>query len=154
MCIRDRLQDQQTIATTRRDLESQIADLPWQLEALRVDQVDEAMVEQTQVDLKSARLRQESALTELDNADRRVNELQKTISDLETREQLLKNPAKNAAVGAVDRAAQLDQTRQLLAQQRTELELETLNLVNLHTQVEVAKLRLNLAEQWLSLIHI
>ena len=142
------LQDQQTIATTRRDLESQIADLPWQLEALRVDQVDEAMVEQTQVDLKSARLRQESALTELDNADRRVNELQKTISDLETREQLLKNPAKNAAVGAVDRAAQLDQTRQLLAQQRTELELETLNLVNLHTQVEVAKLRLNLAEQW------
>ena len=142
------LQDQQTIAAARRDLESRIADLPWQLESLRVDQVDEAMVEQTRVDLKSARLRQEGALTELDNADRRLTELQKTISELETREQLLKNPAKDAESGAVDRATQLEQTRQLLAQQHTELELETLNLANLHAQVEVAKLRLNLAEQW------
>jgi potassium efflux system protein len=142
------LQDQQTIATARRDLESRIADLPWQLESLRVDQVDEAMVEQTRVDLKSARLRQEGALTELDNADRRMTELRKTISELETREQLLRNPAKDTEVGTVDRTTQLEQTGQLLAQQHTELELETLNLANLHAQVEVAKLRLNLAEQW------
>ena len=142
------LQDQQTIAAARRNLESQIADLPWQLESLPIDQIDEAMLEQTQVDLKSARLRQEGALTELDNADRRVKELQKTISELETREQLLKNPAKDAADGASDRAAQLEQAHQLLAQQRTELELEILNLANLHAQVEIARLRLNLAEQW------
>lgn len=142
------LHDQQTIAAARRDLESQIADLPWQLEALPVAQVDDALLEQAHVDLKSARLRQEGALTELDNAERRVKELQKTLADLETREQLLKNPAKDAATGAIDRAAQLEQTSQLLAQQHTELELETLNLANLRAQVEVAKLRLNLAEQW------
>ncbi len=141
-------QDQQAIATARRQIESRIADLPWQLDAVRIDQVDEAMLEQAQVDLQSARLRQEGALTESDNADRRLKDLQKTIADLEAREQLLKNPAKDADAGATDRAAQLEQTGRLLAQQRTELELETLNSANLRAQVEVAKLRLNAAEQW------
>ncbi len=141
------LQDQKTITAARRDLESRIADLPWLLESLPVEQVDQALVEKAQVDLESTRLRQQSAVTDLDNASRRVEYLKKTIADLEAREQLLNNPAKDAAVGAAERIAQLEQTRQLLAQQRVELELETLSLANLRAQVEIARQRLNLAEQ-------
>jgi potassium efflux system protein len=141
-------QDRDTIERSRRDLQTQIADLPWQIENLRPEQINEALVEQTALDVKSALLHQETAATELNNADRRIQELQKTIVDLETREQLLKNPAKDAPDGAVDRAAQLQQTSQMLAQQRAELELESLNLANLRAQSEVAKLRLTLVTQW------
>jgi potassium efflux system protein len=142
------LQDQQTIRNTRQELEARIADLPRQLEALQPDQINESTVEQTQVDVKSARLRLESILSDLDNADRRIKDLQKSISELEAREQLLKNPAKDTVEGLADRAAQLERTQQLLAQQRTELELETLNLANVQSQVDAAKLRLNLTQQW------
>jgi potassium efflux system protein len=141
------LQDQQTIAAARSELESRITDLPWLLESLPTEQVDQALVEKAQVDLESARLRQQSVVTELDNAYRRVEDLKKTIADLEAREQLLDNPAKDAAVGAAERTAQLEQTRQLLAQQRVELELETLSLANLRAQVAIARQRLNLVEQ-------
>ncbi|MCB1821102.1 MAG: mechanosensitive ion channel [Candidatus Competibacteraceae bacterium] len=142
------LQDRQIIENTRLDLESRIADLPRQLEALQPDEINESIVEQTQVDVKSARLRLESIMGDLDNADRRIKELRKDISELEAREQLLKNPAKDIVEGVADRAAQLERTQQLLSQQRTELDLETLNLTNLQKQVEVAKLRLNIAQQW------
>ncbi len=140
--------DRETVERTRQDLQTQIADLPWQMESLRPEQIGEALVEQTAVDVKSALLHQETAATELNNAERRIQELQKTITDLEAREQLLKNPAKDATDGVSDRAAQLQQTSQMLAQQRAELELESLNLANLRAQGEVAKLRLNLATQW------
>lgn len=140
--------DRETIERTRQDLQARIADLPWQMESLRPEQIDEALVEQTAVDVKSALLNQETAAAELSNAERRIQELQKTIADLEAREQLLKNPAKDAADGAGDRAAQLQQTSQMLAQQRAELPLESLNLTNLRAQVEIAKLRLTLAMQW------
>ncbi|HRX71366.1 MAG: mechanosensitive ion channel [Candidatus Competibacteraceae bacterium] len=142
------LQDQQTIKSTRQELEAQIADLPRQLEALQPDQINESTVEQTQVDVKSARLRLESIFSDLDNADRHIKDLQKSISELEAREQLLKNPAKEPVEGLADRAAQLEHTQQLLVQQRGELELETLNLANVQSQVEAAKLRLNLTQQW------
>jgi len=141
------LQDRQTIENTRRELESQIADLPRQLEVLKPEQIDELVMEQTQVDLKSARLRLQSATTDLDNAGRRIQELQSSISELEVNEQLLKNPAKEVVEGIADRAVQLERTQLLLAQQRTELELETLNLGNLQSQVAVAKLRLSLMQQ-------
>lgn len=140
--------DRETVERTRQELQTQIADLPWQMESMRPEQIGEAMVEQTAVDVKSALLHQETAATELNNAERRIQELQKTITDLEAREQLLKNPAKDATDGVSDRAAQLQQTSQMLAQQRAELELESLNLANLRAQGEVAKLRLNLATQW------
>lgn len=142
------LQDQQTIKNTRLELEARIADLPRQLEALQPDQINESTVEQTQVDVKSARLRLESILSDLDNADRRIKELRKSISELEAREQLLKNPAKDTVEGVADRTAQLERTQELLSQQRAELELETLNLANVQSQVEAAKLRLNLTQQW------
>ncbi|MCP5159004.1 MAG: mechanosensitive ion channel [Gammaproteobacteria bacterium] len=142
------LQDRQTIENTRRELEARIADLPRQLEALQPDQVDEPTVEQTQVDVKSARLRLESAMTDLENANRRIKELQNGIDELEAREQLLKNPAKDVVEGLADRAAQLERTQSSLTQQRTELTLETLNLTNLQSQVAVAKLRLDLMRQW------
>lgn len=140
--------DRETVERTRQNLQTQIADLPWQMESLRPEQIGEALVEQTAVDVKSALLHQETAATELNNAERRIQELQKTITDLEAREQLLKNPAKDVTDGVSDRAAQLQQTSQMLAQQRAELELELLNLANLRAQGEVAKLRLNLATQW------
>lgn len=140
--------DRETVERTRQDLQTRIADLPGQMESLRPEQIGEALVEQTAVDVKSALLHQESAATELNNAERRIQELQKTITDLEAREQLLKNPAKDATDGVSDRAAQLQQTSEMLAQQRAELELESLNLANLRAQGEVAKLRLNLATQW------
>jgi len=140
--------DRETVERTRQELQTQIADLPWQMESLRPEQIGEALVEQTAVDVKSALLHQETAATELNNAERRIQELQKTITDLEAREQLLKNPAKDVTDGVSDRAAQLQQTSQMLAQQRAELELESLNLANLRAQGEVAKLRLNLTTQW------
>ena len=140
--------DRETVERTRQNLQTQIADLPWQMESLRPEQIGEALVEQTAVDVKSALLHQETAATELNNAERRIQELQRTITDLEAREQLLKNPAKDVTDGVSDRAAQLQQTSQMLAQQRAELELELLNLANLRAQGEVAKLRLNLATQW------
>ncbi|MCB1777212.1 MAG: mechanosensitive ion channel, partial [Candidatus Competibacteraceae bacterium] len=142
------LQDQQITKSTRLDLESRIAELPRQLEALQPNEVNESIVEQAQVDVKSARLRLESITSDLDNADLRIKELRKNISELEAREQLLKNPAKDMAEGVADRAAQLEHTHQLLSQQHTELDLETLSLTNLQNQVEVANLRLDLAQQW------
>ncbi len=139
--------DREVLDQTRQDLQARLADLPRQMEALRPEQINEAMLEQTRVDVESARLRQESALSELNNSKRRIEDLQKGIGELEAREQLLKNPAKDAAEGAADRAEQLRQTSQALAQQRTDLELETLNLVNLGDQLDIAKLRSKLAEQ-------
>lgn len=140
--------DREVIDRTRQDLQARLADLPQQMEALHPEQIDEAMLEQTRVDVESARLRQESALSELNNSEQRIEELQKEIGELEAREQLLKNPAKNPTEGVTDRAAQLQQTSQTLAQRRADLELETLNLTNLRDQLEIAKLRLKLAEQW------
>lgn len=140
--------DRETIEDSRQNLQTQIADLPEQMESLRPEQINEALVEQTTLDVKSALLHQETAATELSNAERRIQELQKVIADLEAREQLLKNPAKDAVDGAADRAAQLEKTSQLLGQQRAELELESLNLANLRAQSETAKLRLTLVTQW------
>lgn len=140
--------DREAIERTRQDLLARLADLPRQMEALRPEQIDEVMLEQSRVDAESARLRQESALSELNNSRRRIEELQKGIGELEAREQLLKNPAKEATEGATDRAEQLRQTSLALTQQRADLELETLNLANLRDQLDIAKLRLKLAEQW------
>ncbi|MDQ5910568.1 MAG: potassium-dependent mechanosensitive channel [Pseudomonadota bacterium] len=140
--------DRETIEDSRQNLQTQIADLPEQMESLRPEQINEALVEQTTLDVKSALLHQETAATELSNAERRIQELQKVIADLEAREQLLKNPAKDAVDGAADRAAQLEKTSQLLGQQRAELELESFNLANLRAQSETAKLRLTLVTQW------
>ncbi|MDG4555142.1 MAG: mechanosensitive ion channel [Candidatus Competibacter sp.] len=140
--------DRESAEQSRQDLLARLADLPRQMEALRPEQIDEAMLEQTRVDAESARLRQESALSELSNSRRRIEDLQKGIGELEAREQLLKNPAKDAAEGAADRAEQLRQTSLALTQQRADLELETLNLANLRDQIDIAKLRLKLAEQW------
>ena len=140
--------DRETIERSRLDLQAQIADLPGQMESLRPEQINEALFEQTALDVKSAWLHQETAATELNNAERRIQELQKAIADLEAREQLLKNPAKDGVDGAADRAAELQKTSQMLGQQRTELELESLNLANLRAQSATAKLRLTLVTQW------
>lgn len=141
-------QEQEIIASSRQELQAQLATLPRQLESLQPEQINEALVEQAGVDAQSARLRQESALTERDNAERRINELRKAIVDLEAREQLLRNPATDSADSVADRAGQLQQTQQRLAQQRIDLELENLHLTNLHNQIDAARLRLNLATQW------
>ena len=140
--------DREAIERARQDLRTRLADLPRQMEATLPEQIDEAMLEQTRVDAESARLRQESALSELNNSRRRLEDLQKGIGELEAREQLLKNPAKDTAEGAADRAEQLRRTSLALTQQRADLELENLNLANLRDQIEIAKLRLELAEQW------
>lgn len=141
-------QEKETIERSRQELQTQLANLPRQLESLSPEQIDAALVEQAGVDVKSALLHQETTATEFSNAERRIQELRKTIAELEGREQLLKNPAKGAADGATDRAAQLEQASKMLDQQRAELELESFNLDNLRAQGEVAKLRLTLATQW------
>lgn len=141
-------QEGEAIASSRQELQAQLAALPRQLENLQAEQINQALVEQAEVDAQSARLRQESVLTERDNAQSRINELRKTIVELEAREQLLKNPATDAADAIADRAGQLQQTQQRLAQLRTDLELENLNLTNLRNQIEVAQMRYKLAIQW------
>ncbi len=140
--------DRDSIRRSRATFEQQLVDLPQQLEALRPEQLDETLLEQTRVDVESARLSQDSNSSELANTGRRIDELQKSISDLETREQLLKNPVKGQTDGTADRVAQLQQVSTALMQQRAELALETRHLENLREQAEVVKLRLQVAEQW------
>lgn len=141
-------QERKSLELSRQELQTRSADRPRQLETLRPEQISESLVEQAAVDVKSALLYQETAATALGNTEQRIRELRKTIAELEGREQLLKNPAKDAADGVTDRAAQLEQTGQLLAQQRTELELESLSLANRRAQGEIASLQFTLATQW------
>lgn len=141
-------QERDSIASSHQELENQLNDLPRQLESLQPKQITEALVEQAAVDLQSARLRLEGALTEQQNAERRITEFGKGIAELEAREQLLKNPVPDPLSSKEDRVAQLQRTQQRLAQQRIDLELETLNLSNLRNQIELAKMRVKFAESW------
>lgn len=140
--------DREVIERTRQDLQARIANLPEQIDALRPDRIDQAMVEQSQMDVESTRLRQETALSELDNGKRRIESLQKEISELEARKQLLQNPAKDTTESVTDRSAQLEQTSQTLVQKRADLELENINLSNLGNQLEIINLQLKFIEQW------
>ena len=140
--------DREVIERARQDLQARLANLPEQIDALRPDRIDQAMVEQSQMDVESTRLRRETALSELDNGKRRIESLQKEISELEARKQLLQNPAKDTTETVSDRAAQLEQVSQALVQKRADLELENFNLTNLGDQLEIINLQLKLIEQW------
>lgn len=141
-------QERDSIASSRQELENQLNNLAHQLESLPPKQITEALVEQAEVDLQAARLRLEGSLTEQQNAERRINELGKGIIELESREQLLKNPVADPLSSKADRAEQLQRTQQRLAQQRIDLELETLNLSNLREQIELGKMRVKFADLW------
>ena len=140
--------DREVIERARQDLQARLANLPEPFDALRPDRIDQAMVEQSQMDVESTRLRRETALSELDNGKRRIESLQKEISELEARKQLLQNPAKDTTETVSDRAAQLEQVSQALVQKRADLELENFNLTNLGDQLEIINLQLKLIEQW------
>ena len=76
-------QEKETIERSRQELQTQLANLPRQLESLSPEQIDAALVEQAGVDVKSALLHQETTATEFSNAERRIQELRKTIAELE-----------------------------------------------------------------------
>ena len=141
-------QESASIASNQRELENQLNDLPRQLESLQPKQITQTLVEQAAVDLQAARLRLEGALTEQQNAERRITDLGKGIAELEAREQLLKNPVVDPLTSKEDRAEQLQRTQQRLAQQQVDLELESLSLTNLRNQIELAKMRVKIASQW------
>jgi potassium efflux system protein len=142
-------EDRAAIARLRQEVSTLSADLPVKLQALQMGQVTETVVEQARLDTRSLQLQQEDLQTSIVNAKRQIEALEKSLQELEAREQLLKNPAKEEAEGA-QRLEQLEQTRQALAQQRVELELEKDNLANLQERLELATQRLSLAQQWQS----
>ena len=128
-------------------MQARLADLPQQMEALHPEQIDEAMLEQTWWMWNPRGCARKARYRNQNNSEQRIEEPQKEIGELEAREQLLKIPPRIPPKGDGPRA-QLQQTSQTLAQRRADLELETLNLTNLRDQLEIAKLRLKLAEQW------
>lgn len=142
-------QDQAAIERVRQELQILSAEMPARMAALRVEQMTQAMVDQAQLDVDVATLRQQSLRVNIVNTERRIAELEKSIRDLEAQEQLLQNPAK-ATDDKAQQAEQLARTRQLLAQQRIDLALEKQNLSNLRSHLELAELRQSLTEQWLA----
>lgn len=135
------------IQRSRQALEAQQQELPQRVEGVKVGQLTAALVEQAQVDVAVAQLALDDVQADLVKTDHRLTELEKNVRELEAREQLLKNPAKDSAEGAT-RAEQLTLTRQTLAQQQIDLELERQHRQNLRDRLALARLRLTLAQQW------
>lgn len=142
-------EDKAAIERQRQELQALSVELPKKMEALQVGQLSEGVVDQARIDADAAQLRLESLQANISESERQIKELEQSIRELEAQEQLLQNPAKEVAEG-VQRGKQLEETRQTLSQQRTELELEKQNLVNLRNRLELANLRKSLADQWLS----
>ena len=141
--------DEEQVATERlrQEVRALTADMSAKLQALQVGQLTETLVEQAKIDTRSIQLKLEDLQTSIVSTERQIKTLEQAVRELEAKEQLLKNPAKDAAEGA-SRVEQLELTRQALKQQRTDLELEKQNLANLRDRLELVTQRLTLAQQW------
>jgi potassium efflux system protein len=140
-------QEKAEIERSRQDLDALSKEMPRRLENLQVGQLTAAMVEQARLDVDSSRLHQEDLQAEIADAERRIKDLLQSIDALEAQEQLLKNPAKDAA-DSTERHERLQHAQQVLAQQRVELDLENQHLANLRSFLQLTALRLSLKEQW------
>jgi len=136
----------------RQELQTWSAELPAKLQALQVGQITDTMLEKARLDTNVMQLRRDDLQAGIGNTERQVQALEQTLKELEAREQLLQNPAKNNNVEGADREAQLGQTRQTLAQARTDLALEKQSLANFQDRLALVTQSLSLAQQWQSRI--
>lgn len=140
-------QESAELQQTRRELDALSKEMPTLLDKLQVGQITEAMVQQARLDLETIRLHQADLQAEIADTERRIKDLTQSLKDLEAREQLLKNPAKDA-IDSAERAQQLERIARAQSQQRVDLELESQHLANLRSLAELATLRQALKEQW------
>jgi potassium efflux system protein len=135
----------------RQELQTWGAELPAKLQALQVGQVTDTILEKARLDTNVMQLRRDDLQAGISSTERQIQTQAQTLKELEAREQLLQNPAnKNNNVEGALREAQLEQTRQALAQVRTELELANQSLANFQDRLALVAQSLSLAQQWQS----
>ncbi|MFO1433767.1 MAG: mechanosensitive ion channel [Candidatus Competibacteraceae bacterium] len=135
----------------RQELQTWSAELPAKLQALQVGQVTDTVLEKSRLDTNVMQLQRDDLQASIDSTQRQIQTKGQTLKELEAQEQLLLNPAnKNNNIEGANRAAQLEQTRQILAQVRTELELAKQSLTNFQDRLALVNQSLSLAQQWQS----
>lgn len=139
-------EEEAAIERVREELRALGADLQRLTEAAPDGGLSEDMVKQAEVDREAARLRRDDLAAEITATDNRILELERLIRELESREQLLRNPAKDQAEGA-NRVQQLQAVQETLALRRDELALERRHLANVRTRLLLADQRLDLLGQ-------
>jgi potassium efflux system protein len=142
--------EQAAVVLEREELQRRETALPGLLQDLQTRAADDALLDQARADVETARLRQTDAQTAIESTAAAIEKLEERIREQETREQLLRNPARQDELAGADRAAQLQQTRAELAEQRVALQLEQQRLENLRHRLDLAGQRLALAERWLA----
>ena len=141
-------EQQATIEQLQRDIARIETRQTDQLQTLQAQHVSADMIEQARRELDALRLRRENVQTGIDSAQRQIGILKKTIAELETQEQLLRNPAKDNDPSVGNRAEQLTQTQYRLEQRRADLELEQQNLRALREWLTLLEQRQTLATTW------
>ncbi|MCB1776002.1 MAG: mechanosensitive ion channel [Candidatus Competibacteraceae bacterium] len=147
--LRQTLAEQQAnIEQLQQDIAQRKTEQPARLQALQSENVTAAMLEQARLDHTTLNLEQEHVQTGIDNAQRQISALKKSIEELAAQEQLLKNPAKVASTTTDNRTEQLAQTSYQLEQRRADLELEQQNLQALQEWLALLKQRQPLVTNW------
>lgn len=135
----------------RQELQTWSAELPAKLQTLQVGQVTDTVLEKSRLDTNVMQLQRDDLQAGIDNTQRQIKAQEQSLKELEAQEQLLQNPAnKNNNLEGANRAAQLEQTRQTLAQVRTELELAKQTLATFQERLTLIDRSLSLAQQWQS----
>jgi hypothetical protein len=129
------------IKSARQELQALQTTLQERLKNLQIGQITETMVEQARVDTRSAQLQQEELQAEIANTQSSIEDLRQSIKALETQEQLLQNPGKDAAEEAL-RQKKLQDIRQNLSKQRDALKVEEQLLVAMQNWLELTAQRL------------
>jgi len=142
------LDDERTaLERLRAEVATLTAELPARLRALPDTAITESMVKQVQLNADALRVQQKDLQATVENSPKQITNLQQAIGQLETRIQLLDNPAKAGVEGA-QRLQQLELAHNDLTLQQAELELEQQHLANLQERLQLTAKQLNLAEQW------
>jgi len=136
------------IEQLRQDIAQLEIEQPSKLQALQDETVTIVMVDQARLNSDALQLQQANVQAGIDNAQRRIKEIEQAIAELEVQEQLLKNPAKNDRPETGNRAEQRVQVGHLLEQRRTDLELEQENLQTLNEWLALLAQRRTLAGLW------
>ncbi|PWV61074.1 potassium efflux system protein [Plasticicumulans acidivorans] len=141
------------VATERQRLEVQAlqSDMAWRLGELKAQPVKADQVEQARVQLSTTTLKRDDLRADQTNSEQRLKTLDQAIRDLESREQLLRNPLQPVPGGA-DRDALLSQVQADLTQQRAEQDLERQHLEQIKAQADVVEQRRQLDEQWFNAV--
>ena len=131
----------------RRELEVLEAEMPKRLENLDYQNVTQTMVAQARVDVDSVLLRQQNLALGISGVEQEIDQLEKVIRELEARELLLKNPAKDETEG-FRRVEELERTSRLIAQRKSDLDLAKQTKADLAENLDLEDTRLALMVRW------